>query len=354
MNRRTFAFSALTALTGLSCRNTQIEDLTRRSLRRDVFLTLDEVVQDVARRKIVDPLRNEINKKLLPEDTDLAFVCLHNQTGDVLAYFPSLNENSGYDNCRFANRDIASTFKLFGYAIALESGSIRSDETFADEPMTFPSLDGRGGFYRVDNYRDSYSMRLLTIDEAIAKSSNIVATQVYHRVRQNVIRQFLEKLALPTEYDVNRLPIGRYAIPPLVLASRAAVFARGGSFVFPRFISEIRVSDDQQKQEPVKVSQQIFSADVCRTISLAMQRCLSNGTGARAADLAGRVRGKTGSSTDALAIMQSLETTCVLWIGRRNSNVDLKMSGGRIAIPRLAEFYRSLLKEKEELMSVWN
>jgi penicillin-binding protein 1A len=299
------------------------------------------------------PLKTEINKRQLPEDVDIAFVCLHNETGDVLAYYPTLSESSGYDNCRFANRDVASTFKPFGYAIALESGSIRADETFMDEPRTFPSLDGPGE-YTVENYRNSYLMRPLTIEEAIAVSSNSVATQVYHRVKQDMIRQFLEKLALPSKYDVNRLPIGRYAIPPITLASRATLFARGGSFVYPRLIREIRASDGVPVQEMVKTSGQIFSTAVCQTISSAMQRCLSTGTGARASDLSSRVRGKTGSSSDALAIMQSLGTTCVLWIGRRNSNRDLQMSGGRLAVPLLAEFYRALLKEKRELMPVWS
>jgi len=353
MNRRTFLAVTSAAVLGSACRRVGIEDLTTRSPQSEIVLWLDEKIQGIAQRKIVEPLKATIINRRLPTGTDLAFVCLANETGDVLSYIPSRDETLGYDNCRFAMRDIASTVKLFVYAVALQSGAISADETFMDAPMEFRRLDGRGT-YRADNYGSRYTMRALSIEEAIAISSNVIALQVYHRIKQDVLRAHLAALDLPTKYNPNFLPLGIYAIPPLVLASRTTLFARGGSYVLPRFINETRTTDNQKTQEPVRASQQIFRPDVCEVVSRAMQRCVASGTGAAAADLALRVRAKTGSSSDALCVMESRATTCALWIGDRSSNTDLRMSGGRLAAPLLADFYRELLKERAELIPIWN
>lgn len=354
MNRRNFLLSALTAFAGAACRNVQIEDLANRSPRFDVFLALDEAVQEIAQTKISSPIIKGIKKNLFPADTDLAFICLSNDTGNILAYIPTCQNNKEYDNCRLARRGIASTIKPFIYGIALESGAVSPNETFLDAPAEFPRLDG-SGTYSVDNYKSQYLMRELTVEEAIAISSNVIAMRVYHRINPNTLQGFLKKLSFPSEYNKNFLPLGLYAVPPLEAASRASLFARGGSFVMPRFITEIQsVNDSKRETEQINVSEQIFSPSVCQIISRAMQRCLASGTGAAASDLSRRVRGKTGSSSDSLCIFQSKATTSFLWIGRSNTNTDLQMSGGRLAAPRLADFYRALIKVRPDLAPAWD
>lgn len=353
MNRRIFLLSGLTALAGIACRNVQIGDLANRSPRYDVLLSLDEAVQEIAQKKIAAPIIQAIGKPL-PADTDLAFVCLENETGNILAYIPTVQKNREFDNCRQAKRGIASTIKPFIYGIALESGAVRADETFLDAPAEFPRLDG-GGTYSVDNYKNQYLMRELNIEEAIAVSSNVIAMRVYHRINQDVLREFLKKLSFPPEYNRNLLPLGLYAVPPLDAASRATAFARGGSFVMPRFVSEIKSGDEtKRKIEPVNISEQVFSPSVCQIISRAMQRCAASGTAATAKDISGRVRAKTGSSSDSLCIYQSKATTSFLWIGQSSTNADLQISGGKLAAPRLADFYRALLKTRSNLMPIWN
>ena len=352
MNRRHFLGVAAAALLGTACRNVGIEELTARSPQRHVALCLDEAVQQIAQRKIVAPLKTRIKGSRMPSSTDLAFACLSNETGDVLAYVPSCDEKSGQDNCRFAERDIASVAKIYVYAIALQSGAIRPDDTFLDEPMTFPRLDQRGT-YSADNYGGRYTMRALSIEEALAFSSNVAALQVYHRIDQGLLRAHLAALKLPPKYNLNYMPLGLYAIPPLVVASRSTLFARGGSYVLPRFIRNVSAGG-QRSEAPVLASEQIFRADVCEIVSRAMQRCVAAGTASAASDLAKRVRAKTGSSSDAWCVMSSKGTTCALWIGDRNANTDLRTTGGRLAAPLLADFYRALLSERPELMPVWN
>lgn len=353
MNRRTFILSGITALTGTACSNVQIEDLVNRSPRYDVFLTLDEAVQEIALKKIAAPILKEVNKSL-PADTDLAFVCLANETGNVLAYIPTIQKNKEYDNCRQAKRGIASTIKPFIYGIALESGAIGPNETFSDAPAEFPRLDG-DGTYSVNNYKNQYLNRELNIEEAIAVSSNVIAMRVYHRIDQNVLREFLKKLSFPPDFNKNFLPLGLYPVSPLDTASRATSFARGGSFVMPRLVSEINSSDkSKNKIEQIAVSEQVFSSPVCQLISSAMRRCAMSGTGIVARDISNRVRVKTGSSSDSLCLYQSKATTSFLWIGQSSTNTDLRMTGGKLAAPRLADFYRALSNVRSDLVPFWD
>lgn len=354
MKRRTFLYSLLAAIGGAACGTKQIEELTARSPRYDVVLTLDETIQRIAEKMIVEPLVTEIKAGRLPEDTDAGFVCLSNKTGDAMALVPSAQTGSGFDNTRFAQRYVASTFKIFVYLVALEIGAISPDETFRDEPMSFRSLDGSGEYYKVSNYNDDYSSGQLSVEEAFARSSNVIAQQIYHRVDQEVWRKYLTALALPLNYDPNFLPLGRIIIPPLVLASRATVIARNGSFVLPRLVDTIQNGNNPPQAEPVETSPQIFRPEVCRIVSRAMRRCVEGGTASKASALANRVRAKTGSSSDALCVMETRETTSVLWIGRKDSTDDLQQTGGRLAVPRLASFYGSLLKKRPDLVPIWN
>ena len=190
MNRRNFISLLFAAITGAACGTKQIEELTLRSPRYDVVLTLDEAVQRIAEKTIVEPLNNDVKAGRLPKDTDAGFVCLSNETGNTLALVATVQDGSGFDNTRFARRYVASTFKIFVYLIALETGAIRPDETFKDEPMSFRSLNGSGEYYKVANYGDQYAMRELPIEEAFARSSNVIAQQIYHRVDQEIWRRY--------------------------------------------------------------------------------------------------------------------------------------------------------------------
>ncbi|HLM62283.1 MAG TPA: penicillin-binding transpeptidase domain-containing protein, partial [Pyrinomonadaceae bacterium] len=174
------------------------------------------------------------------------------------------------------------------------------------------------------------------------------------RINQDVLQAFLKKLSFPSEYNKNLLPLGLYPVSPLDTASRATSFARNGSFVMPRFISEIiSGNESKRKTEPINISEQVFSPSVCQVISRAMQRCAASGTGAAANDISNRVHVKTGSSSDSLSLYQSKATTAFLWVGQSSTNTDLKMSGGKLAAPRLADFYRALLKIRPDLTPIW-
>ncbi len=351
MNRRYFLLALPAAALLQACNNAMDEHLFAPSKPTQVFLTADDQLQEISRREIALPLRDRLAKRF--PDVDMAFVCVRNATGDVLAYIPTFRDNSEFDNCRIETRDIGSTAKPIAYAIALQTGVVSSGDTFLDERMEFPRLDGPGT-YSPHNFGDSYTHRNLTLVEALAKSSNSVATQVYHRIDQQRLRDYVKALNLPLTYNVNLMQLGRWAVSLLSLASAFTAFPNGGYAAQPRFISAKVYPDGHREDIPVRKTSKLFREDVCALVSEGMKMCLTNGTGAFAAsDLSDRARGKTGSSQDALSVLQSREITAVIWIGNQKSNEDLKMTGGRIAMPYLARFFRALKRERPELVPPW-
>jgi membrane peptidoglycan carboxypeptidase len=352
MNRRAFLTALAPAAFLGACKRPLIEDALPSGNPIDVFLTIDKELQEIADRVIATPLRQRIHLRGLPSDTDIAFVCMRNATGDVIGYIGTLQENSEFDNCRSGSRDIGSTAKPIIYGIALQSGAISAAETFIDERLTFPRFDG-GGTYSPRNYGDHYTNRSVAIEDALAISSNSVALQVYHRIRQDTLRSYVDALSLPADYNVNLMPLGRWAVPPLLLAAAFTIFPNAGHAATPRLVTAMTGIDGRRSDEPVRTTPQIFAESVCSIISQAMRSCLTHGTGTAASDLANVARGKTGSSQDALSVLQSREMTTVLWIGRRDTAQDLKITGGHVAMPLLARFFREIRKVRPSLVPVW-
>ncbi|MGH9426314.1 MAG: penicillin-binding transpeptidase domain-containing protein [Terriglobia bacterium] len=356
MTRRSFLAGISPLMLTLACRRASDTRIIKPRGEQEILLTCDKHIQSIAEREIAAPLRSRINnqsrKDSLPKDTDCALVCLANDTGDVLAYIPTLLAGSEFDNNRRTGRDVGSVIKPLIYAEALEIGVITQNDTFRDAPMSFPHRDGNGN-YTVRNYHNGYTYRSLSIEDAIALSSNVAMTQAYHRIPLAALREWISRLKLPEPDDLDRLQIGRWAIAPLQLASAFTALAAEGRVARPKFIVTTKLSDGKQVDEPITKSEKVYSAHACETVSRGMRACLVKGTGQVAADLASCARGKTGtSSTDALSVLQSRVITTVLWVGRRQY-VDLGLAGGRTCMPLLANLFRVLRRARPELIPSW-
>lgn len=357
MNRRSFITSLAAALlVSLSLPNRHDENELRTSTSEKVIvLTIDPTLQELAEQHLRDVVRGRVQRNQLPRDTDIGFVCLENATGNVLGYIPTSQERSEVDNCRTRTRDVGSIVKPLLYAFGLDSGAISPDNTFSDEPSVFRRID-RAGTYSAQNYGGRYTHEELTIVDAIALSSNVAMLKAYHRFDQRLLRRQLQAMDLPVDgANINLMALGRWTPPLLNLASAFTALPNGGEQAAPRFIASTTAQrDGVTVQTPVR-RRRVFGASACETVLEGMRACLTRGTGARAAaDLSDVARAKTGSSQDSLAVLQTRELTMLLWIGRRDSNRDLRMSGGSLALPLLAELLRNIRRVRPELAPVWN
>jgi membrane carboxypeptidase/penicillin-binding protein PbpC len=318
-----------------------------KSVDKHIVSTVDAELQRLAEKKILAKIKDMKKRGQLSKDAEVAFICLDNETGDVLAYLGgnSVNAEKNMDFLLAKNRDTGSVIKPIFYVIALDTGAISATDVFMDEPMKFLSLDGRNETYSFDNYRNSYQNKALTIEESIADSSNVCMLQAYHRTDRQKLAGKMDALGMPLEdgkYNVNLLPVS-WSPNLIEIASAYTTLANGGVRSSPRLTID----------QPLRKTQ-VFSAESCSVALRGMRQVLTAGTGAKAAkDLASVARAKTGSSYDSLALLQTRKITMVIRVGTRNSVKDLKKTGGALALPLLADYTRELRRVRAELVPVW-
>lgn len=335
MQSRRAIFLAL-SVTLSGCRTLRVPVERQIELRR---ITIDAEMQKLAHSvftRHLKPIRNRI------PDVDLGFVLVRNSDAAVISYVPTIEAGNQFDNCRAGRRDLGSLVKPFLYASALQAGAIRADESFLDAPRTFRSRK-TGMAVQVGNYAGRYTYRMLTVAESLAGSSNVVAGTVYERLPLETVRNTWRALDLGESFSPDLLFVGRWDAPLLNTCAAYACFVNGGVYRRATFLSD--------KQGPTR---RVFAARALEQVCSGLRLCVRAGTGIAAADLVDSVRGKTGSSSDALAVLQSQAVTGALWIGRRSSNLDIGHTGGSLAMPALAALFREFRQRRPEWLPSWS
>lgn len=320
-----------------------IEDLNSKHNASPIIrvkLSLDPQLQQIAERRIADPIRSKTLRGSLPATTDVAFVAIENDTGRVTAVIRALKGE--LDITRRTLRDLGSTWKPLQAASALTRRAILAEETFADiGPMKFAGQV-------MHNYGNHYSGEYLSIVDCIAHSSNVCAMQVQERLDANEWRTGITELNLPRPRRFEKMGIGdAWPVPMFRLASAYTALPNGGEMVMPSYVVAATV-ENAVVEVPV-MRRRVFDADACRVVLDGMQACLTRGTGTAAASLSSVARGKTGTTQDSLAVLQTRKITMAVWVGDRTSNRDLKKTGGALAMRLLVEFLREVRKTRPEL-----
>jgi membrane peptidoglycan carboxypeptidase len=315
------------------------------------YWTLDLDLQELAVKHIVKPLHAKIENGQLPPDTDCAFVMLDAATGDVIVYIATIQPVE-FDNAQNLTRSCGSVAKLMVYAAALQAHAIEPDAQLLDSLRSFPCPECRGGEWQPDNYGNQYADALVPLIAAFAWSKNVPAVDVYQRLRREDFVAVLKGLDLPLPKNFTTAPLG-VEWTPLQLVSAHTAFVNHGVPVKPRFLSH-RVINGQRQETPIVKRPAVFREDVCQWIVEAGRLCLREGTGRYAADLSDVLAGKTGSSDSALVAMFGPRVSAVIWIGNRQTNEDLGATGGRLALPHLAEFFRAVRRMRPALLPTWS
>lgn len=305
-----------------------------------VRLSLDLGLEQIAERHIADPIRRKTRQGSLPATTDVAFVAIENETGRIRAAIPALSGE--LDISRRTYRDLGSTWKPLQTASALTNHAISPEETFADTgPMKF-----RGQV--IHNYGNDYSGQQLSMVDCIARSSNVCAMQVQQRLSTNEWRAAITLLNLPLPRSFDKIGIGdNWPVPMFRLASAYTALPNGGEMALPSYIAAA-TGEDGVFEAPV-IRRKVFDSAACQVVLEGMEACLTRGSGKAAASEATVARGKTGTTQDSLAILQTRKLTLAVWIGDRESNRDLRQTGGALAMRLLVEFLREVRRTRPEL-----
>lgn len=340
------------ALLTAGCRKPSDPELFSEGAHTETHGAIDKEIQRMVEESIVASLRGKMASGRLSPDADCIFVLLEVPTGDVRAYIGTIRGDVESDNAQDFMRDCGSLVKPICYAAALQCGSIAPYEMVLDAPRVFDCDDCPGGVWRPKNYGGVYAHAPISLINAFAQSRNIPAIEIYRRLPRADFIRTLDALRLPQPKNFNTVPLG-VEWKPLEIARAFTSFVNYGAPVEPRFVTRRIVNGVEQRMETVK-HDRVFREDVCQFIIAAGRECLLRGTGRSAADLADRLAGKTGSSDAALAALFGPRLCAVIWIGNRSTNGDLNQTGGALAMPLMAEFFRRLWRARPELLPKWS
>jgi len=280
----------------------------------DVWTTLDPRMQAAADKAI---------RANAPDGAQGALVAI-DRDGAVRAMVGGKDYvTSIYNRATQAERQPGSSFKLFVYLAALESG-MKPTDTIVDEPVT---IDGWSPRNAERNYLGPVSLR-----EAFSRSINTVSAKIGAQVGFSTIADMARRFGITT-------PIATY--PSMVLGSndvrliemtRAfASVANKGVAVNPYGIRRVVTADGRVLYNHDGDEQRVLVAPwVAAEMTDLLQSAVLSGTG-RAAQIGRPVAGKTGTTTlnkDGWFLGFSSGLTTGVWMGRDDAKPVPGLQGG--------------------------
>ncbi|MFC4256429.1 transglycosylase domain-containing protein [Croceibacterium xixiisoli] len=285
--------------------------------------TLDSRLQNIARR-VVDRARLG--------GAQAALVAMR-PNGEVVAMVGGTDyAKSPFNRVTQAQRQPGSTFKLFVYLAAIESGLTPQDR--------ISNAEITEGEYRPRNSGGRYS-ESLTLEEAFAQSSNVAAVRLLQQVGGDEVVGAARELGLKGAMDADdpSLALGTSTMTLMELTAAYAGIA-GNSFpVVPRAFK----APEAGWFDWLWGDQSSLSSREHEAMETLLRSAVNKGTG-RAAILTGPNFGKTGTtqdSRDALFVGYAGDLVVGVWIGNDDNSPLKGVSGGGLP----AQIWRDFMQQ---------
>lgn len=280
-------------------------------------------------------------------EAQAALLAIDNPTGDIKAMVGGYDfQTSKFNRATQALRQTGSSFKVYVYADALESGMTPFD-VVVDEPVSFRS---GGQNYSPRNYDNKFEGRI-TLRRALADSRNVPAVRLLEHVGvQNVIdlaRKFGIESPLPPYLP---LALGSADLTLMEHVSAFTVFPDDGIHIEPHYIKRVTSYDGSVLEEPKPKVTDVIPPETARTMVAMLEEVVQFGTGVRAKELGRPSAGKTGTTndfTDAWYIGFTPQLTAGVWVGNDDKRVSLgkKETGAAAALPIWLKFMQQATAE---------
>lgn len=314
------------------------EKIMDSGLKIKTTLSLD--VQKQA-EKIV---REEVAKIKNLNATNGALVVLDSKTGAILAMVGSHDYNNleyGAFNVATAPRQPGSALKPILYATALEKGYTASS-VIMDTETVFPNQGDSE--YKPVNY-DGKFRGPVQLRFALANSFNIPAVKLTAIIGVRSIMQKAYDMGLtgfePTTDNMRKyglsIALGGAETKLIDLTSAYSVFARGGDFIEPTAIIEVK---DHKGKRIFKSEDNIKKGVVSKEISFIISHILSDNIARSQAfgtrsflNIPGKTvavkTGTTNNKRDNLAVGYTQDVTVGVWVGNNdNTPMNAKIASG--------------------------
>lgn len=318
--------------------------------------TLNWKMQEAAEKALEDGLDRASGRQA----NQGALVSIDNNTGYIRAMVGGRSFRADqYNAVTQGRRQPGSTFKLFVYSAAFDTGTCNLDSVFPDE--TF--------YYRGDPKHRSVkgsgsSMSLLS---AIQWSKNAVAIRVADKVGIRTVIDYAKKMGITSPLDP-LLPtaLGASSVRPLELCSAYSTIPMKGNRCQPMGV--IRVTDaegnilDEFKPE---MKTDILKPETTAMLDRAFEAVVHGGTGTRArgdeaTGIVENAHGKTGTTNDNRDVWfagYTPELTTVVWVasvhrvGKRKVYQTMPGAfGGIVCAPIWHDFMMKAVPEQRKFI----
>ena len=339
----------------------KFQDADFQSNAYRIYTTLDLRLQRAAGDAIRDGMvlvDEQIKKQRrfrgqTPPEPQVALIAIDPHTGEVKALSGGRNYGLSQLNHILAKRQPGSIFKPFVYAAAMNTGlngaaKVLTPSTIVNvDPITF-YYDG-GKEYSPKNF-DKREEGDMTLREALAHSVNVAAVHVAETVGYQNVVDMAHRAGMNDKIEPTpAVALGSYEITPLEAAGAYTVFANGGDWVKPSFISMVRAQDGAAVYKNKVETKKALDPRVAYLLTSMMEEVLRSGTAAGVRSKYGfnvPAAGKTGTSFDGWFAGYTSELLCIVWVGF-DDNRELNLEGAHSAAPIWAQFMKKALSYHE-------
>lgn len=273
-----------------------------------------------------------------------ASVVLDPQSGAIRAWLGGPKHSYLPFDAAAAPHSVASTFKPFVIAAALEAGFEPCDYQAAERTL-YPEYDNWEPRNYDDNYDGFYSMT-----GTLKRSVNTSTVKWFLATGGARVRDLSRSLGLgPQMPEGPSMALGTLAASPLQMAVAYGAFANGGYKVEPYFIESIQTKEGQylyKRSSPD--AKKVLSDETVELINEMLQAVVYDGTGRSLGRVFGVKKawaGKTGTSqnySDAWFAAYHPQEVSVTWMGGVSPLIRFRSgslgSGSTMALPVFARY----------------
>jgi penicillin-binding protein 1A len=302
-----------------------------------VYTTLDPQLQRAAEKALgrgLDAVDTRHPRKSPPAQG--AALALDPASGAVRALVGGRDwVESPFDRALQARRQPGSSYKLFTYLAALESGRTQA-YTILDAPASYPGATRRKP-WRPKNYDGKFQGQM-TLRQALARSRNLPAIRLMDEMGKSKVDEAARRLGLENplgEGLAAALGVGSASLLELVRAY--AAIPAGGLLPEPHWIRAVYGPDGRNLWPRPPAPHRVLDPITAYVASDMLRAVVESGTGRKAQALPFPVGGKTGTTDDqrdAWFVGFSSRVALGVWVGRDdNTPLGRGETGSRAALP---------------------
>ncbi len=281
-----------------------------------------------------------------------AMIAIDPNTGAVLTYIGGKNNLALPYDLVYAKRQMASTFKPFVYATALEQGWNPCD--YIDNTQkTYSDYNNWSPKNSDNKYDGHYSMK-----GALTHSVNVATVATYFRAGRENVNNLVNKVGL-IDYNLPDYPsvaLGVESSTLIKMTSAYDIFAKDGKHRKPYIIESIEDRNGKiLYRHKMKDGVKIISKQNQELMAEMLQSVINNGTGKSLRtvyNVKSELGGKTGTAqnfSDSWFIAFNPNIIVGVWSGFFNPNIHFNGANGygsKAALPIFAKFIKDINKYK--------